>query len=993
MIARWRSSIGKYLPVCGLLFLGLLVLGYAGVSLAVQARLPSDGMLLSELSPAGLIAVTPLTWESPLLVGDQVLAIDGRTIWEWGDLAWAGVAPDWQVGQSLVYRVQRGPVVLDVPVTLLPFAWQRLPVVRLGVYSLVLLGLIVAIAVLVKRPHDHTAQLFYCISVCLIVLLLLHFQIMTLVVPWMLISGTLLKWLARALLLSASAHLFLTFPVSKPQFSSVRRHIGWIHVINPVVALAVGFAFPQSPLMRWAIILRVTNWMGLGMISLGLANVLHTYLTALQPIIQGQIRWIAWGSLVSIVPYLLFTGLPEAMGGRPVLTIEATSFFLALFPIALAIAIVRYRLFDVDVVIWKTVAHALLLLAATGIYFPIYTFMMWVLRGIFVTSAPTLAVFLTTLLVASAFWLLRPYVVRYADRFLYRAHVHPQQLMAQMTEKLSSALHLTSLAALLAEELPHKMGATRGGLMVLSEDEQSLELVGQDEYRLPLNEWFTLWRDHDYRPVLRSDPSPFLPRAALDLIYSREIELLLPLLVEKHLVGMLSLGPRTGKLSYTTAEIRMLSVFMRQAALAVQNALLVRQMESQQRHLQDEVDQRTQVMVNDRNRLNAILQNMADALLVTDKAGVIRLVNPPLENLVRRSARMLLGRDIKQMIPLPDLLPAIEQSLRHPGIIEVLHTTLYDPRLSLLGDGVLEERVLNVSVTALPDRNTVICILRDITREVEVDRMKSEFISTVSHELRTPLTSILGFAKLCRRSLEKSILPLLGADRLGQQAVHRVVKNLDILVEESERLTALVNDVLDIAALDSGTAEWQEQSCDLTLAIQQALESVQEAAEQKGLDIFANIEDALPVIRADFRRIHQVLINLLSNAVKFTAKGKVTVSARFLTAGRIVHDWKAPAEGGVVISVADTGRGISRKEMRQLFERFIQGGDTLLNKPKGTGLGLAICYEIISHYGGAIWADSEVEIGSTFYFTLPVNPVTTAEPASDAVGGFGSDER
>ncbi len=966
--------------------MGLLLLGYTGISLTVQARMPADGMLLTELSPEGLIAVTALTGDGPLMIGDRVLAVDGRTIWEWGDQAWSGAAPDWHVGQVLVYQVQRDSVVLDVPVTLSPFAWHRLPAARLGVYALVLLSLIVSVSVLLKHPYDRTAQLFYGISVCLIVLLLLHFQIMTLVVPWMLISGTVLKWLARSLLLSACAHLFLTFPVSKPQFSAVRTHIGWIHAITPVVSLAIGLSFAQTPLLRWALISRVTGWMGLGMISLGLANVLHTYLTVQQPVIQGQIRWIAWGGLVSIAPYLMFTGLPEVMGGRPILTIEVTAFFLALFPVALAIAILRYRLFDVNIVIWQTVAHALLLLAATGIYFPAYTLILWGLREIVVTTAPTMAVFLTTLLVASVFWLLRPYVVRYADRFLYRARVHPQQLMAQMTEKLSSTLHLTSLAILLADELPRKMGAARGGLMVLSEDEQSLELVGPDEFHLPLNEWFMVWRDHGYQPILRSNSSPFLPRAAADLMDSRGVELLLPLLVEKHLVGILSLGTRTGKLSYTTAEVRMLSLFMRQAALAVQNALLVRRMEAQQRHLQDEVDQRTQVMVNDRNRLNAILQNMADALLVTDRAGVIRLVNPPLENLVRRSARMLLGRDIKQMVPLPDLLPAIEQALSHPGIIEVLHTTLYDPRLSLLGDGVLEERVLNISVTALPDRNTVICILRDITREVEVDRMKSEFISTVSHELRTPLTSILGFAKLCRRSLEKSILPLLGADRLGQQAVHRVVNNLDILVEESERLTALVNDVLDIAALDSGTIEWQEQSCDLTLAIQQALESVREVAEQKGLDIFTSIEDALPVIRADFRRIHQVLINLLSNAVKFTVKGKITVSARFLPAGRVVHDWKSPAEGGVVISVADTGRGISHKEMRQLFERFIQGGDTLLNKPKGTGLGLAICYEIIAHYGGAIWADSEVEIGSTFYFTLPVNPVTTAEPASEAVG-------
>jgi CheY-like chemotaxis protein len=268
-----------------------------------------------------------------------------------------------------------------------------------------------------------------------------------------------------------------------------------------------------------------------------------------------------------------------------------------------------------------------------------------------------------------------------------------------------------------------------------------------------------------------------------------------------------------------------------------------------------------------------------------------------------------------------------------------------------------------------------------------VDRMKTEFVSTVSHELRAPLTSVLGFAKLIGKAMERDLLSWVPADDVrGQRAVTRVRENLDIIVSEGERLTRLINDVLDIAKMEAGRIEWRDQSFELGPVIQQAVENVRAVAAAKDLPIDLRLQTALPTLFADPDRILQVSTNLLSNAIKFTDQGRVTVTARSLDPGEAVHGWSAPAgeQGAVLVTVQDTGVGIPEEAVGRLFQRFQQVESTLTNRPKGTGLGLAICREIVTHYGGAIWVDSQGGQGSCFCFTLPVVPAAQWEVARPA---------
>ena len=250
----------------------------------------------------------------------------------------------------------------------------------------------------------------------------------------------------------------------------------------------------------------------------------------------------------------------------------------------------------------------------------------------------------------------------------------------------------------------------------------------------------------------------------------------------------------------------------------------------------------------------------------------------------------------------------------------------------------------------------------------EADAAKSAFLSTVSHELRTPLTSVLGFAKIIKKRLEDRIFPLVPAgDPKVAQTVRQVEDNLKVVVSEGERLTKLIDDVLDLAKIEAGKLEWHMEGVTVGEIIDRATAATASLFEQKNLRLEKQIGSGLPQITGDRDRLIQVVINLISNSVKFTEAGTITCRAE-----------RRGSE--IVVSVSDTGVGIAPADQPKVFERFKQVGDTLTDKPKGTGLGLPICKEIVEHHGGHIWVESALGRGSTFFFSLPM----TAEQVAAA---------
>ncbi|NDY55560.1 CBS domain-containing protein [Desulfovibrio sulfodismutans] len=254
-----------------------------------------------------------------------------------------------------------------------------------------------------------------------------------------------------------------------------------------------------------------------------------------------------------------------------------------------------------------------------------------------------------------------------------------------------------------------------------------------------------------------------------------------------------------------------------------------------------------------------------------------------------------------------------------------------------------------------------------------LDEMKSAFLSSVSHELRTPLTSLLGFAKITGRIFTERFAPLVGDSPSLLKFSQRISRNLEVMTQEGERMTRLINDFLDLTKIEAGRVEWRDKLIPVTDFVLHACHAVRGQFEAKpGVELRTHVAEGLPQVFVDMDRMLQVMVNLLSNAAKFTDAGSVTVSAASID------------DAFVEIQVADTGRGIPPQSLHKVFDKFQQVERcSAEGNSEGTGLGLAICKEIIQHYGGRIWVESEPGQGSAFKFRLPA-----AQPSRSGYGAI-----
>lgn len=280
-------------------------------------------------------------------------------------------------------------------------------------------------------------------------------------------------------------------------------------------------------------------------------------------------------------------------------------------------------------------------------------------------------------------------------------------------------------------------------------------------------------------------------------------------------------------------------------------------------------------------------------------------------------------------------------------------------------------RVTNQTLESLVNERTA--ELKQAYAELkQLDELKSSFLSTVSHELRTPLTSILGFAKIIQKKLDDVVFPQVAAsDRRIIKTMQQITSNINIIITEGDRLTNLINDVLDLAKMESGKVEWKTEPLSIPDLLERAIKTSESLWSQKNnLTVSMDIPNKLPMVTGDYDRLLQVMLNLISNAVKFTEVGSIVCRAKHIG-------------DQLIVSVTDTGIGITPESQEVIFDKFKQIGDTLTEKPNGTGLGLPICKQIIEYHGGNIWVTSKPGVGSTFFFSLPVptqsSPINSSE--------------
>jgi len=430
-----------------------------------------------------------------------------------------------------------------------------------------------------------------------------------------------------------------------------------------------------------------------------------------------------------------------------------------------------------------------------------------------------------------------------------------------------------------------------------------------------------------------------------------------PVFVGDKLWGLLGAYQNTASRHWEDRDVALLTQVGNQLGVGLNQAELLRQTKQQSKEIWSTLAD-----------LSAIIDNLADGLLVTNTQGEITRFNPALKAMFSLEAIDLKWQKLSEHFP-PELAKLVERMEQHKQEIVTAEVELENNRVGqALATTIVKEAEEEEDTQCLGS----VILIRDVTVEREVDRMKTDFLATVSHELRTPLTSILGFGSIIKEKLEEVIFPEVKAtNHKTNKSIRTVGGNINIIVSEAERLTALINDVLDIAKMEAGRVDWNIQPTNPELILNRAIAATSSLFEQRQLQLIKDIPPQLPEVEVDCDRLIQVLINLLSNAVKFTEEGSVTCRV-VVQPSLSVEASELTSNQQLLISITDTGIGIAPEDQEGVFEKFKQVGNILTDKPTGTGLGLPICQQIVEYHGGKIWVESELGQGSTFSFTIPL---------------------
>ncbi|MCE1254654.1 MAG: ATP-binding protein, partial [Anaerolineae bacterium] len=454
---------------------------------------------------------------------------------------------------------------------------------------------------------------------------------------------------------------------------------------------------------------------------------------------------------------------------------------------------------------------------------------------------------------------------------------------------------------------------------------------------------------HRQEPLLIADLSAddrFEVENKADIVFRSAIAV--PLLLTDQIIGSLLLLNRQ-KNAFNEDHVRLAQSAARQISVAMNNAELYEISNEQAERLIDML--RNEEIASSRSF--AILEAVADGVLVTDSDNIITLFNNSAERILDLASADVLDKHLDEFFAFfGSVAGRWTETIRRwssaPNSFQ--SGDLYSEQLNLENN-----RVVLVSLAPVIMGEVflgTVSIFRDITHQVQVDRLKSEFVANVSHELRTPMTSIKGYVDIMLMGAAGEITPQQG-------------QFLQVVKSNTERLGVLVNDLLDVSRIEAGRAVLTHKPVNLmeiTTELVEALK-VRSRENNKTLDIRMVLPPDLPVVRGDPARIHQIINSLLINAYNYTpSDGKINLQMSVI-------------DNMIQVDVTDNGIGIPVKDQHRIFERFYRGEDPLVLATAGTGLGLAISRILVEMHGGKIWFISSgiPGEGSTFSFTLPIN--------------------
>jgi PAS domain S-box-containing protein len=524
------------------------------------------------------------------------------------------------------------------------------------------------------------------------------------------------------------------------------------------------------------------------------------------------------------------------------------------------------------------------------------------------------------------------------------------QEMDRVLKEITKAFDKEELFKKIVENIVKNTSADKASIFMVDGDDLVPEvhygvLQTYEGMKLPINNSITglAVRLNKTQHIKDVAQSPLLFHKVFRSTEKINVLLSVPLRISEDVIGCVNIYKRENKL-FTEEELFFIKSLTNQVAIVISKSKLFKQVQEVNLNLKKKIEKSTREIVEEKNKFEAIIDSMAE--------GVIVLYDNLKEIRFNSATEKILGFNTNEQST-----QAVVSYLKSIGVMTLFRDLKRSKKpyilreISIQGDPY--KKILNAKVCLLKDDSDkgigAVCVLNDITKQKEIEDMKSGFVSTVSHELRTPLTSIKGYSSL------------LLSGKIG--AVDDKQKQcLEIIDEESDRLTNLITDVLDLSKMESGKYNAKIQKCDLNDLIASAIEPLKILAKDEKIDIKLDFE-RLPDIKLDVEKIKQVIINLVSNAIKFNEKnGEVSIVTK-------------EDRDFLRISIKDTGRGIAQEDLPKLFDPFFQTQGHMTRDRGGTGLGLTIVKKIVELHNGLIDVVSVKGKGSEFLLLLPKLPL------------------
>jgi PAS domain S-box-containing protein len=546
------------------------------------------------------------------------------------------------------------------------------------------------------------------------------------------------------------------------------------------------------------------------------------------------------------------------------------------------------------------------------------------------------------------------------------------EAIAELGQHITSILALDKLLSQVVELIQHILGyyhvhvflvdeASKEAIFRAGSGEAGRLIEEQGGVRLKVGEQGIIgWVADAGLPLLVNDVSQEPQYVPHDALPDTRSELAVPLKIGQRVIGILDVQSKELN-AFDLDDVAILQALGDQVSIAINNARLFKALEEHKATLEERVRERTEELASalhhqeiEADKTKAIVESIADGVIVFDANNKVIMINPTAELMLNLPVPIVLGRDMRDLIVEADKAFDREATLT---VLTVLSALVGSRERLEAGEPLTQtrfqigERTIAASFTsvALTDEGplNVVAVFRDITKEAEIDRMKSEFLSMAAHELRAPMTSIKGYSDML----------LMG---LAGEQNERQKQFLDTIKANVDRVLEMVNEFSEISRLETGALKLDAEPLHMHDLVSEVITSLQPQIEAKEINLTVEVPPELPKVWGDHTRVIQILTNLITNAYKYTPeKGQITISTQWI-------------DDSVQVDVADTGIGISPQDQEKLFTRFFRADHPEIRRVAGTGLGLSITKSIVEMHGGQIWVESQLGEGSIFSFTLPL---------------------